>query len=70
MGVIRPYRISNRIEEIMLLIFHRDAIYPISFVPEDCVALCETVKSSLNIPHFGRLFHPQKVFPPIKKKKK
>ena len=35
---------SNQNEKIVLFICHRDTIYQIGFIPEDCVVLCEAVK--------------------------
>ena len=34
----------HRIEKNVLFITHRDTIYPIGFILEDCVVLCKTVK--------------------------
>ena len=61
-GWFTPIELFNRIEDIVLFISHHDTIYAIGFIPEDCLVLCETVKSSLNIPYVRRLFHTLKMF--------
>ena len=46
----------------MVFMFHHDTIYPIGFIQEDCVVLCETIRSSLNNPYLQRLFHTLEIF--------
>ena len=64
-----PVELYNRIEEMALFISHRDTIYPIRFILDDCVVICQTFKSALDISHFRRLLHSLKnAFPQVKKK--